>query len=57
MRLRWNGQGWGAWMPYAATQSATIPSATPGTKTVFVQFRDGAGVLSTVYTDTITYAP
>ena len=57
MRLRWNGQGWGAWMPYAAAQNTTIPSATPGTKTVFVQFRDGAGVLSTVYTDTITYAP
>jgi len=57
MRLRWNAQSWGAWEPYATTQSSTIPVGANGTKTIFVQFRDGAGVVSTIYTDTITYAP
>jgi hypothetical protein len=57
MRLRWNGQTWGAWMPYAATQSSTIPAGASGTKTVYVRFRDGAGVVSTIYTDSITFAP
>jgi len=44
-------------MPYATTQSSTIPTGAAGTKKIFVQFHDGAGVISTVYTDTITYAP
>ena len=57
MRVRWNGQSWGPWMPYSATRASTIPAGASGTKTVFVRFRDGGGNVSTVYTDTISYAP
>jgi len=48
MRLRWNAQAWGAWMPYATTQSSTIPTSASGTNTIFLQFSDGARVTSTV---------
>lgn len=56
MRRSWVGQTWGAWTPYAPTATASIPGAA-GTKTYRVQYRDGAGVVSTIYTDAITFAP
>jgi len=56
MRVSWASQPWGPWTPYAATATADIIGGA-GTKYYRVQFRDGAGVVSTIYTDTITYAP
>ena len=52
MRIRNAGSAWPEWQPYAAQKSWTLP-AGKGTKTVYVQFRDGAGNASPAATDTI----
>jgi hypothetical protein len=43
-----------SWEPYSNTRTWTLTSGK-GTKTVYVQYRDGAGNLSAMVTDTITY--
>ena len=53
MRVRWAGQAWEAWQPYATTLAATIPVGTNGNKTVYVQYRDTAGHTSTIAQDSI----
>ena len=53
MRLGNDGTTWGAWEAFAATKLWTL-STGDGTKTVYVQFEDGAGNVSANATDTIT---
>jgi hypothetical protein len=45
MRFSNDGVNFGAWQAYGTAASYTLP-AGDGTKTVFVQFRNGAGVIS-----------
>jgi len=52
MRLRSETLAWSAWQPFAATKTWTLVAGR-GTKTVSVQFRDGAGNVSNIYSDTI----
>ncbi|MFQ5399542.1 MAG: hypothetical protein ACE5E7_08080 [Anaerolineae bacterium] len=52
MRVRNFGSSWSAWESYSATKSWTLPSSN-GTKTVYVQYKDDAGNLSSTYSDTI----
>jgi hypothetical protein len=59
MRFSLDGVTFGAWIPFAATAPFTLPGGD-GTKTVFAQFRNGAGVISATVSDTIlldTVAP
>ena len=56
MRLSNDGVTYTAYRPYAATQAWSL-SNSDGIKTVYVQFRDGAGNESTVATDTIDLEP
>jgi hypothetical protein len=52
MRFSWDRVVWYAWEPYAVARNATLP-AGEGIKTISVQFRDAAGKVSAVYTDSI----
>ncbi len=52
MRFQNSGGSWSTWEDYAASKSWTLTSSN-GTKTVYAQFRDGAGNTSTSYNDTI----
>jgi hypothetical protein len=52
MRLRNPGSAWGVWTAASATASWTMP-AGDGLKTVDAEFRDGAGNVSDVVSDTI----
>src|SRR5215472_11161270 len=52
MRFSNDGSTFGAWVPFAASASYTLP-AGDGTKTVFAEFRNGAGAVSTASTDSI----
>jgi hypothetical protein len=45
MRLSSNGTSYGSWVPYAASASYTLPPGD-GSKTVFAEFRNGAGAVS-----------
>jgi hypothetical protein len=53
MRFSNDGTNYGAWQPYATSASYTLPSGD-GPKTVFVQFRNGAGAVSSAASDSIT---
>ncbi|MCK4900285.1 MAG: fibronectin type III domain-containing protein, partial [Anaerolineales bacterium] len=52
MRFLNEGSSWSGWEPYAASKSWTLLSGD-GTKTVYVQYRDHAGRISTSYSDSI----
>jgi hypothetical protein len=52
MRFSNSGTAWTAWENYTTTRPWTV-SAGDGLKTVYVQFRDGAGNTSAVYSDVI----
>jgi hypothetical protein len=45
MRFSTDGTNYGAWVPFATSAPFTLPSGD-GTKTVFVEFRNGAGAVS-----------
>lgn len=53
MQFSNDGTSWGAWESYATSKAWTL-STGDGLKTVYVRFRDGAGNVSAVYSDTIT---
>jgi len=53
MRFSNDGTTFGAWVPFAASASYTLPSGD-GSKTVFVQYRNGAGAVSATAGDSIT---
>lgn len=53
MRFSNDGTSFGAWMPYATSTPYTLPSGD-GSKTVFVQFRNGAGAVSATASHAIT---
>ena len=55
MRFSNDNASWSDWQAYAASASWTL-SAGEGTKTVYVQFKDNEGLVST-YSDTITLVP
>ncbi len=55
MRFSVDGTTWGDWQTYAAAVSVSLPTGD-GTKTVSVQFRDAAGNISPVYSDSIVVA-
>ena len=57
MRFSWNGTTWYGWEAYATSRNATIPGTTAGTYTIYTQFRDAAGNISTAVNDAINYAP
>ena len=57
MRFSWDNVTWYGWEAYATTRNVTIPSATPGTYTIYIQFRDAAGNVSTAFSDSIDYVP
>lgn len=46
-----------SWTLFAASKPWTLSGKKTGTKTVYVKFEDRAGNVSTVYRDTIKYAP
>jgi uncharacterized protein YjiK len=48
-----NGAPWSAWEPYSGSRAWTLPSGD-GSKTVYVQYRDNAGQISSTYSDSIT---
>ncbi|MBI2906268.1 MAG: hypothetical protein HYX92_01290, partial [Chloroflexi bacterium] len=52
MRLSNDGNNWNAWEPYATSKTWAL---TPGdgTKKVYVQFKDAAGNVSGIYSDTV----
>ena len=52
MRFSTNGSSYGPFIPYSTSASLTLP-AGDGMKTVYVQFRNGAGAISTAATDSI----
>jgi hypothetical protein len=59
MRFSTDAVNFSAWQPFALTAPFTLP-AGDGTKTVFVQFRNGAGAVSATMSDSIildTVAP
>lgn len=59
MRFSNNSTTWSGWEKYASSKSWSL-SAGDGTKTVFVQYRDKAGFVSSAYSDEIildTVAP
>lgn len=47
-----DGINWSDWEPFMSTKSWTL-TARDGTKTVYVKFKDGAGNVSSAYSDTI----
>ncbi|MDQ4126891.1 MAG: Ig-like domain-containing protein, partial [Actinomycetota bacterium] len=51
-----NTTTWSSWQTYTTSKSWTLSSGA-GTKTVYVQYQDRAGNVSTLARDTITYAP
>ena len=53
MRFSNDGSSWSSWQSYSTTTYWTLTSGD-GTKTVYVQFRNGAGLNSTEYSDVIT---
>ena len=53
MRFSNDGSSWSAWETYANSKSWTLSSGD-GSKTVYVQYRDGAGNVSAAVTDTIS---
>jgi hypothetical protein len=53
MRFSSDGVNYGAWVPYATTASYTLP-AGDGSKTVFAEFRNGAGAVSSAASHSIT---
>jgi hypothetical protein len=53
MRFSSDGTTFGNWVPFTATSSFTLPSGD-GSKTVFVQYRNGAGAISATASDAIT---
>jgi len=63
MRLSNNGTDWAAWQQLAVTRTGWDLSlyggnSSPGTKTVYVQYRDGAGnESSTTWHDDVEYSP
>jgi len=55
MRLRNDGAAWPAWEPFVASRTWTLPTPL-GEHTVWIQFRDVAGNVSTAYSDTVVYS-
>ncbi|HEY8745862.1 MAG TPA: hypothetical protein VIU62_22470, partial [Chloroflexota bacterium] len=53
MRFSNDGVTFGAWQPFSATAAYTLPSGN-GVKTVYAQFRNGAGVVSATVSHSIT---
>jgi hypothetical protein len=56
MRLRNGAEAWGSWEPYDTSRAWTLPDQN-GEHTVWVQFRDQAGNVSSAYSDSIVYQP
>lgn len=52
MRFSNNGTDWSAWENYATTKAWTLAGGD-GTKTVYVKYKNNAGMDSAAYTDTI----
>ena len=52
MRFSNDSSTWSSWQPYAANESWTLV-AGDGTKSVYVQYRDNAGHVSSSYSDSI----
>jgi hypothetical protein len=52
MQLLYNGTNWGDWEPFAVTKNITLPLGN-GVKKVSVRYRDAAGKVSVIYSDTI----
>ena len=52
MRFSNNGAFWSTWESFASNKTWNL-EAGAGTKTVYVQFRDNAGLVSETFTDTI----
>ena len=51
-RFSYDGVNWGSWFPWTATPSWTLVSGE-GTRIVYVQYRDAAGLVSATASDTI----
>jgi hypothetical protein len=52
MRFSTNGTSWGAWTPYAASSTVSLPDGD-GTKTVTAQYGDNTGKVLVTVSDTI----
>ena len=52
MRFSNDGSSWSSWYSYSTSASWTLVGGD-GTKTVYVQFKDNAGLVSSSYSDTI----
>lgn len=54
MQFSKDGVTWGAWEAYATTRTTTLDTpAGDGTKKIYVRFKDGAGNVSSAYSDDI----
>jgi hypothetical protein len=53
MHVSDDGSSWSGWEAYASSKAWTLPSGD-GSKTVYVQYRDHLGQVSSTYSDTIT---
>jgi hypothetical protein len=53
MRFSTDGTTFGPWLPFAASAPFSLPSGD-GAKTVFAEFRNGAGAVSPAVSDSIT---
>jgi FAD-dependent oxidoreductase family protein len=56
MQFSKDGASWYPWEPFSPTRTATLASG-PGTNSIYVRFKDGAGNISPVYSTTITLLP
>lgn len=56
MRIKNAGGSWTAWQPYAESKNWRL-TRKAGTKTVYVQYMDGAGNVSARSSDSIRYRP
>jgi len=53
MQLSWDGIAFSQWETYATTRDANLPAGADGAKTLYVRFRDAAGNISPIYSDSI----
>jgi hypothetical protein len=56
MRIQNAGGSWTAWQPYTTSKDWKLTRGS-GKKTVYVNYRDGAGNLSARSSESITYRP
>jgi len=47
------GTTWYGWEPYVTTRTVTLMPSSPGTRSIWVRYKDSAGGVSPAYSDSI----